>query len=76
MLDSAKIGFRYLKGRCDKIIFTPADIPLYTQETVKKLLQTGAEAAYPVFQNKKGHPLCLSEKIIDKILTYKGEGGL
>lgn len=76
MLDSAKIGFRYLKGRCDKIIFTPADIPLYTQETVKKLLQTGAEAAYPVFQNKKGHPLCLSEKIIDNILTYKGEGGL
>ncbi|GFI51270.1 hypothetical protein IMSAGC020_02480 [Lachnospiraceae bacterium] len=27
MFDSAKIGFTYLKDRCDRILFCPADVP-------------------------------------------------
>ena len=36
MLDSAKIGLRYLKDRCDKVLFCPVDIPFFTDETVEK----------------------------------------
>ena len=30
MFDSAKIGLRYLQDKCDRILFTPVDIPLFT----------------------------------------------
>ena len=42
MLDSAKIGLQYLMNKWDKILFTPADIPLFSVHTVKKLLKRRA----------------------------------
>ena len=35
MFDSAKIGLEYLQDKCDRILFTPVDIPLFTSATVK-----------------------------------------
>ena len=42
MFDSAKIGLEYLKDKCDRILFTPVDIPLFTSATVKTLVDSGA----------------------------------
>ena len=39
MFDSACIGLRYLKDKCDRILFTPVDIPLFTAATVQALLE-------------------------------------
>ena len=39
MFDSAKLGLSYLEGRCDKVLFCPADIPFFTDETVRKMLE-------------------------------------
>lgn len=36
MFESARIGFRRLQNRCDKVLFCPADIPFFTDDTVKK----------------------------------------
>ena len=42
MFDSVKIGLRYLLDKCDKVLFTPVDVPLFTAKTVKAILDSGA----------------------------------
>ena len=37
MLDFAVRGFRYLKN-CDRIFFCPADVPLFTEKTLRVML--------------------------------------
>lgn len=76
MLDSAKIGFRYLLDVCDQVLFSPVDIPLFTAETAERLMASGADAAIPVCQGEEGHPLLLSRHVLEKILEYEGDGGL
>ena len=76
MFDSAKIGLGYLADKCDRILFTPVDIPLYTAATVSALLDSGAELACPVFDGQTGHPLLMSNAVAEKILSDSGEGGM
>ena len=76
MLDSSRIGFAYLKERCEQILLTPVDIPLFTMETVRKLMCVGADVAIPTHGGRKGHPLLISRAIIDFAETYDGPGGL
>ena len=76
MFDSAKIGLEYLRDKCDKILFTPVDIPLFTSATVKALIDSGAELACPVCERQQGHPILISARLVDAILSDSGEGGL
>ena len=76
MFDSAKIGLSYLRDKCDQILFTPVDIPLFTALTVTKLLESGAPLACPVCEGKTGHPLLISSSLLDMILSDRGENGL
>lgn len=76
MFDSAKIGLSYLRDKCDQILFTPVDIPLFTALTVTKLLESGAPLACPVCEGKTGHPLLISSSLLDMILSDSGENGL
>lgn len=76
MFDSAKIGLNYLKDKCDKILFTPVDIPLFTAQTVLRLLRSEARLAIPEFEGQPGHPLLIGAELIESILDDSGEGGL
>ena len=76
MFDSAKIGLKYMRDKCDKVLFTPVDIPLFTANTVTTLLNSGAELACPVCDGKTGHPILISSAIIEKLLADSGERGL
>ena len=76
MFDSAAIGLRYLRDKCDRILFTPVDIPLFTALTVTSLLESDAELACPVCEGQKGHPLLIASSLVDTILSDGGEGGL
>ncbi len=76
MLHSVKLGLAYLKGRYRGIFFTPADVPLFTAETVKSLMLSNAPVSVPVFDGKAGHPVLLGESIIDSVLRFNGEDGL
>ena len=76
MLDSIKIGLHYLQSKCDRVLLTPADIPLYTVETVRKLAVCEAHVAAPVYAGRKGHPLLLAGELIPYIEAYDGPGGL
>lgn len=76
MFDSACIGLRYLKSKCERVLFTPVDIPLFTAGTVSALLASGAELACPVCEGKEGHPIMLSPAVIESVLADNGAGGL
>ena len=76
MFDSARIGLEYIKGKCDRVLFTPIDVPLFTAQTVSCLLEQNADFAVPVCNGAEGHPLLLESSIIDAIVHYKGSDGL
>ncbi len=76
MFESVKIGMNYLQDKCDKILFTPADIPLFTVETVRLLMNCSALLAKPVCQGKGGHPLLIDASLLPGLITYNGTGGL
>lgn len=76
MFDSAKIGLAYLQNECDRIIFTPADIPLFSENSIRKLIDNSSEISCPSYQGILGHPLLISSEIVPLLLSYDGDGGL
>lgn len=76
MFDSACIGFEYMRDKCDPVLFTPVDIPLFTARTVERLLESGRELACPVYEGEPGHPILMSGAVIERVLCDSGEGGL
>ena len=91
MLESVKMGLEKLVGKCDRVLFAPADAPMYSLQTVKKLIDSDALICVPgysgnsadlpdpwmaVFTGKTGHPVCFDARLIDGILSYDGAGGL
>ena len=76
MFDSVKIGLRYLQDKCDRILFTPVDVPLFTAKTVKALLNSDAPLTVPVCEGIQGHPLLIDNSLIPEILSDCGEMGL
>ena len=76
MFDSVKIGLSYLQDKCDKVLFTPVDVPLFTAKTVKTILDSGAPLAVPMCEGKQGHPILIANTLIPEILNDCGEMGL
>lgn len=76
MFDSVKIGLQYLENKCDKVLFTPVDVPLFTAHTVKTILESGESLACPICHGEKGHPLLIDSRLIPEILQDSGEQGL
>lgn len=76
MFDSAKLGLACLKDRCDRILFCPADIPLFSDETVDALLAAEGKLVFPVYNGRNGHPIRIDTDLIPQILEYQGDRGL
>ena len=76
MFDSVKIGLRYLENKCDKLLFTPVDVPLFTAHTVKTMLSSNEKLACPICNGEKGHPLLIDNGLIPEILSDNGQQGL
>ena len=76
MFDSVRIGLQYLRGKCDRVLLTPVDIPLFTAGTVHALLDSRAELACPVCEGQTGHPIAIGASLFDRILADSGEQGL
>ena len=76
MFDSVKIGLSYLLGKCDKVLITPVDVPLFTAKTVKTILDTQAPLVVPMCNGQRGHPILLDNSLIPAILADCGETGL
>jgi molybdate transport repressor ModE-like protein len=76
LFDSVKIGLQYLKGKCDRVVFTPVNVPMFSPETLIKLKQTEGDVVTPSYEGHAGHPVVLSDGVCDQILAYDGENGL
>ena len=76
MFDSVKIGLSYLQDKCDRVVFTPVDVPLFTARTVQTLLESDAELACPQCDGQEGHPLLIANRLLPEILAHDGSQGL
>lgn len=76
MFDSAKIGLNFLQNKCDQVIFNPVNIPMFTPETIKGLMECEEKVISPSYKGRAGHPLLVSSELIPKILKYDGNMGM
>lgn len=76
MFSSVKQGLKFLQGKCDKVVFTPVNAPMFSAYTLRTLLKSNAKIAKPTYKGKGGHPLLLRSEVIEQILAYKGSEGL
>lgn len=76
MLDCVKTGLAYLDGKCDSVLITPVDVPLFSAATVRRLLGAGGGVCVPVCRGRGGHPLLLGAEHFPAVLAYQGGGGL
>ena len=76
MFDSLKLGLEKLSGKCTRVFICPADIPLFSAETVKLLMRTEGRVVIPVSGGEEGHPLLIGAELIPAILAHDGTDGL
>ena len=76
MLDSIKVGLRFLQGKCGAVLIVHTDIPLFSVETVRQLLNANGDLCIPVYQGRPGHPIRMAAGWIPQVLSYQGDHGL
>jgi len=76
LMDSFRIGLDYLKNKCDRIAFTPVNVPMFSPATLSELIATEGEIVAPSLDGKGGHPVIVSSNVVPRILAYSGTNGL
>lgn len=76
MFASVKLGLRRLAGRCDRLLFTPADVCLYGEGTARALMASSELLCRPSCNGRRGHPVLIDCSLIPQILAYEGGNGL
>ncbi|WP_320127531.1 NTP transferase domain-containing protein [uncultured Sphaerochaeta sp.] len=76
LLESIKLGLTFLQDKCEKIVFTPVNVPMFYPSTLQKLLKAPGKIITPSFEQSGGHPVVLANSIIPAILDYQGPSGL
>ena len=57
MFDSVRLGLAAMGDSCEKILLTPADVPLVQPDTVRTLLAQRGDCVRPLYHGQPGHPL-------------------
>jgi CTP:molybdopterin cytidylyltransferase MocA len=80
MFYSAMLGMPLLAKQAGAVFFTPVDVPLFSADTVERLLaelrRRGAGIAIPCFNENPGHPVLFSSAAVAELAGYTGGGGL
>jgi len=76
MARSVRIGFDAVVGRCERVLFCPADMPLWRPSTVRALVESGSLLAKPTYRGQNGHPLLIDASLIDPVLERLDAEGL
>ncbi|MDO5147110.1 MAG: NTP transferase domain-containing protein [Eubacteriales bacterium] len=76
LFESVRIGLSFLKEKCERILFTPVNVPMFTPCTLKTLMKSTGSITIPTFEGRGGHPVMIHSRVVEDILQYEGEGGL
>ncbi|MGI6218052.1 MAG: nucleotidyltransferase family protein [Coriobacteriales bacterium] len=76
MSQSVRIGLEALPNDCERVLFSPVDVPLWLPSTARKLLASDSSIAVPTCNGRRGHPLMLDASIIPDLLDNLEPGGL
>ena len=66
-------AFEYLNDKCDRLMLVPAYYPLFDISTVKKMLETDAALAAPVYNGKRGYPVMIASEYFDYMIKTDGD---
>ena len=76
MIDSLRLGLGAIQDHCEAAFLSPADVPLISSETIRRMMDTPGEAVRPVFIGKAGHPVLVRGEVLRRVQNYHGSGGL
>ena len=76
MLSSLILGLSALPLDTDRVLISPADVPLIYPQTLEALLAAKGDFIRPVFQGHRGHPVLMNYRILPQLEQYRGKGGL
>lgn len=76
LFSSLRTGLRFLRGKCERVLFFPVNTPMASPQTLRMLLADPAEIVRPSFHGRSGHPVVLADTVIGDILAFNGDGGL
>lgn len=76
MFDSAKLGFSAVPGVCERVLFSPIDVPMVSENTVRLLIRDERPLVFPSYHYRRGHPAAIDCSLLSGIIQYSGEGGL
>ena len=76
MLESICLGLQQLGEDFDYVLITPGDVPLVKPETIRAMLKCSGEVVRVSLNGKAGHPVMLSRRIAEELLSYQQDGGL
>lgn len=76
LFSSVRLGLSFLKDKCDRVVFTPVNTPMFSPETLKVIFAENAPVVRPSYNGQSGHPVVLKNETIEGILNYDGNDGL
>jgi molybdenum cofactor cytidylyltransferase len=80
MFFSASLGLERVLSRCDRVLFLPADSPLFLRESLYAMFvhqdETGSEVVIPTCLGRGGHPLLMNSSVLPELLLYSGGDGM
>lgn len=76
MIDSVRIGLRYIEGRCTRAFICPVDVPLFRTRTVLQMLGAKGSVIKPAFRGRAGHPVLISQSVFRDVLDAGADTGL
>jgi len=76
MFHTVRIGMEYLKKECGQVFVMPADVPLFSAESLSLLMGANGMAVCPVHDGVTGHPILLKKELFEDVLDYDGDDGL
>ena len=78
MLSSLQCGLRALPPTTHAVVFTPVDYPDCKGTTVAAIANAfrgvACDVVIPVYRGVKGHPVCISRRVIDELLEMPATG--